>query len=224
MKPVLELLAASALSVGMVIGAVVVASAALSPVEERHHFTGLDIADLWTSEPVRVDRDRQHLERLPPRYASHVVMTEPQPLENTASLKLSDMKVGSETAGIDLVATSAISDLSPDMSTERLPPQHISWCEARYRSYDAESNTYRNFSGQFRDCESPYLTGMVPHREKTEGEVITVSEEPAYMDAHSIGHAEAQACMDRYRSYRVEDNSYQPYGGGPRRQCELVSF
>jgi hypothetical protein len=27
-------------------------------------------------------------------------------------------------------------------------------------------------------------------------------------------------CFDRYRSYRPEDNSYQPYGGGSRRQCE----
>ncbi|MEW9836456.1 BA14K family protein [Mesorhizobium marinum] len=27
------------------------------------------------------------------------------------------------------------------------------------------------------------------------------------------------SCFDRYRSYRPGDNSYQPYGGGPRRQC-----
>jgi hypothetical protein len=26
-------------------------------------------------------------------------------------------------------------------------------------------------------------------------------------------------CFSRYRSYRPSDNSYQPYGGGPRRQC-----
>jgi len=27
-------------------------------------------------------------------------------------------------------------------------------------------------------------------------------------------------CFARYRSYRAEDNSYQPYGGGSRRQCD----
>lgn len=27
------------------------------------------------------------------------------------------------------------------------------------------------------------------------------------------------SCSSRYRSYRPEDNSYQPFGGGPRRQC-----
>lgn len=28
-------------------------------------------------------------------------------------------------------------------------------------------------------------------------------------------------CQQRYRSYRDEDNTYQPLSGGPRRQCEL---
>lgn len=227
MKPVLELLAASALSVGMVIGGVVVASAALSPEEEQHHFTGLDIADLWTSEPIRVNRDRQNLERLPPRYASHVTMADPEPAENIASVApVTDTMIESEIAGIDLVATSAVSDVSTDVSEDALPAQHISWCESRYRSYDAASNTYRSFSGQVRDCESPHLTGLAPQWEEAEGEVIAVSDGSTYIDARSSKHtnANAHACMDRYRSYRVEDNSYQPYGGGPRQQCELVSF
>jgi hypothetical protein len=36
----------------------------------------------------------------------------------------------------------------------------------------------------------------------------------------SVDTAQADWCFARYRSYRVEDNSYQPYAGGPRRQCE----
>ncbi len=27
------------------------------------------------------------------------------------------------------------------------------------------------------------------------------------------------SCSRRYRSYRVADNTYQPFGGGPRRHC-----
>ncbi|MGV1832693.1 BA14K family protein [Agrobacterium vitis] len=27
-------------------------------------------------------------------------------------------------------------------------------------------------------------------------------------------------CSDRYSSYRIEDNTYQPFGGGPRRACQ----
>lgn len=29
-----------------------------------------------------------------------------------------------------------------------------------------------------------------------------------------------QYCFSRYRSYRPEDNTYQAYSGGPKRQCE----
>ncbi|KAB1086987.1 BA14K family protein [Neorhizobium galegae] len=32
--------------------------------------------------------------------------------------------------------------------------------------------------------------------------------------------AQADWCSARYKSYRVEDNSYQPFSGGPRRQCQ----
>lgn len=30
----------------------------------------------------------------------------------------------------------------------------------------------------------------------------------------------ASACQARYRSYRESDNTYQPFNGGPRRQCD----
>jgi hypothetical protein len=30
----------------------------------------------------------------------------------------------------------------------------------------------------------------------------------------------ADWCLARYRSYRMEDNSYQPFDGGPRRACQ----
>jgi ubiquitin len=36
----------------------------------------------------------------------------------------------------------------------------------------------------------------------------------------SVNAAQAQFCYARYRSYRVEDNTYQPFDGGPRRQCQ----
>ena len=44
-----------------------------------------------------------------------------------------------------------------------------------------------------------------------------VSAEPFGSDLASSDHV--AYCFSRYRSYRPEDNTYQPYGGGPRRQC-----
>ena len=38
-------------------------------------------------------------------------------------------------------------------------------------------------------------------------------------DAASDSEEHIRSCFARYRSYRPEDNSYQPFDGGPRRQC-----
>jgi hypothetical protein len=159
MKPVLELLAASALSLGLVIGGVVVASAMLSHEKEQpHEFTGLDIRDLWTSKPVQIDRSAQNLERLPPRYANTVVMTgAAEPVRQTAS----DTAIEDPSARASqtvLGSTASISDEGSSFVSEALAPLQLGWCSERYRSYDPS------------------------------------------------------------------DNSYQPFGGGPRRQCQLASF
>ncbi len=34
---------------------------------------------------------------------------------------------------------------------------HWQWCAARYRSYDAQDNTYRSYGGGRRTCRSPYI-------------------------------------------------------------------
>ncbi len=33
---------------------------------------------------------------------------------------------------------------------------HMEWCASRYRSYRAEDNSYRSYSGERRSCASPY--------------------------------------------------------------------
>lgn len=157
MKPVLDLLAASALSVGLVIGGVMAVSAALSPQKQQHRFTGLDSGDLWTSKPVRIDRSDQTLERLPPRDGSQVVTGEPTTASRPSALAPEREEFVPQEKAVDLVATGAIHDVPADMAPP-LPPEHVSWCSKHYRSY------------------------------------------------------------------RVEDNAYQPHGGGPRRQCDLASF
>jgi len=35
-------------------------------------------------------------------------------------------------------------------------PQHVSWCNAKYRSYDVRSNTFQPYNGPRRECRSPY--------------------------------------------------------------------
>jgi len=221
MKPVLQLLAASALSAGMMLGGVVLASSALAPEENTHHFTGLDIKDLWTSEPVRVDRNSQDLERLPPRYASHVVMNEPaQPTKQAQADEAGSTSLISQ---IDVMMTASV-DNAAETTTPAFSQQHLAWCEARYRSYDPVGNTYRSFSGEQRSCVSPYAANSVTEAQTSQADVINVSEADRETVYDPIDERQAIACMERYRSYRASDNTYQPHGGGPRRTCQLASF
>lgn len=108
---------------------------------------------------------------------------------------------------------------------------HLEWCAQRYRSYRPRDNSYTPYGGGRAVCVSPFSEGFgqgglsaPPARGDSytvsEGELLQASagsvdtgEYPAFGDAH-IAY-----CFSRYRSYDPADNSYQPYGGGPRRQC-----
>lgn len=222
MKPVLQLLAASALSAGMMIGGVVLASSALAPEENTHQFTGLDIKDLWTSEPVRVNRNSQDLERLPPRYASHVVMSEPaQQQQKTPQADPSG--TASLVSQIDLLATASVNGRA-ETATPAFSQQHLAWCGARYRSYNPVDNTYRSFSGDQRSCVSPYAAQSVTETQTSQADLINVSDGDMEAAPDLIADQRTAACLERYRSYRPSDNTYQPHGGGPRRTCQLASF
>ncbi|CDZ50276.1 BA14K family protein [Neorhizobium galegae] len=77
-----------------------------------------------------------------------------------------------------------------------------------------------------------------PQAPQMQDELQPLPERPAARvnqraDGGAAGYAQSQAidanvpagsheewCFARYRSYQAEDNSYQPFAGGPRRQCQ----
>lgn len=146
---------------------------------------------------------------------------------------------------VDPTVTGAISPedaaMSPDGSAQQqLSEAHLDWCSSRYRSYRPRDNSYTPYSGGRRECHSPFST-------MSQGSVVAVGDQvspaPTKEDSYSDDNLEparlqveqastqdrasnygtwehAQSCFARYRSYRPEDNTYQPHGGGPRRQCQ----
>lgn len=77
------------------------------------------------------------------------------------------------------------------------------WCSSRYRSYVKADRSYQPFSGgPRRRCVPPTEVA-----ERETGQPVAMAN-----DDH------VAFCTSRYRSYRVEDNSYQPFSG-PRKQC-----
>ncbi|MBP2446228.1 BA14K family protein [Rhizobium leguminosarum] len=87
----------------------------------------------------------------------------------------------------------------------KYPAEHLARCAQRYRSFDPATNTYRSYSGEIRACSSSYLQPTVA--ETDEGAAANVNAKAAAW------------CASRYRSYRPEDNTYQPWDG-PRRMCD----
>ncbi|MBA1346194.1 BA14K family protein [Rhizobium sp. WYCCWR 11146] len=95
--------------------------------------------------------------------------------------------------------------------TKLQPPQpefsveHLAWCADRYRSFDPATNSYRSYSGGTRECISPFQR------------IVAGADEGV---GTKVNAQAAARCAARYRSYRPQDNTYQPWEG-PRRSCDM---
>ncbi|WP_026618166.1 BA14K family protein [Ensifer aridi] len=124
----------------------------------------------------------------------------------------------------------APNDEEPTLSTERTA--HVEWCAKRYRSYRPGDNSYTPFTGGRRTCISPYIDAdqvqsehVLPQPSDSYAGVAgdpSTRTEDLWADTRAgtnLAPEHISYCFSRYRSYRPEDNSYQPFSGGPRRQC-----
>ncbi|MDF0697789.1 BA14K family protein [Rhizobium sp. MC63] len=172
-------------SVGACMAAASVASHVVAN-PEPHAFPELAGSDLWTASPVKIDPRQQHYERIAPLYSSYVT----EAPANVASTT---------------TAQPAPPSSEPQTPRPELSLQHLAWCSQRYRSFNPATNSYRSYSGETRECSSPFQQNIA---ESDEGGSTKVNAQAA------------ARCAARYRSYRPEDNSYQPWEG-PRRSCEM---
>ncbi|MER8485191.1 BA14K family protein [Mesorhizobium sp. M1322] len=172
------------------------------------------VAELWPREPRKVDPASQKLERLPAREVPEVPV---------------DQVPVDQAPAPDPTATASIKPAADEQ--QAVPAAHVEWCASRYRSYRPSDDHYTSYSGEQRPCISPYLDAGAAKRvaqpadesanyvEATErwsidGNVPADETGGAWLPPDHIEY-----CFSRYRSYRPEDNTYQPYSGGPRRQC-----
>lgn len=192
MKTVVLAVAGIGMGVLLVSGAVATASALVAE-HEPHHFANMG-APLWTFTPVYLDRQSQT--------AGQVAAANPDyvPTVRTAAM---DARRSQRT-----LAASGMMDGAGQQQHAATNLAHMEWCASRYRSYRAEDNSYRSYSGERRSCASPY--------EQPETHMVSVA--PAAVSFEATDSRAAAWCAARYRSYRAADNTYQPYGG-ERRPC-----
>ncbi len=232
-------------SLGMFAGGAGTAAYFIAIEPDHRPGPSVDVTDLWTATPRSVKGGVKDLERLPAREGSALatpaaaapVDTTPAP-EQVAETPQDDVD-GTTTASLAA---------RPEQPPVDLVSQHVAWCFDRYRSYRVEDDSYTPYAGGRRACVSPWSGDLAAWAETpasdnaNTGDTIEIGYQNA-VDDGSLGdpivrsaesgelfYAAADTgfglsddhidyCFSRYRSYRPEDNSYQPYGGGPRRQC-----
>jgi hypothetical protein len=202
---------------------------------EPHHFAHMETPDLWTSRPTAVDPARRDYERVEGvQVVAYVAPTDGD--VDTASLARSEERDVKTREVAENAAEVAQPIDSAATGTAQLDAGHVDWCLARYRSYQVEDNSYQPYGGGPRqECVSPAMDtasiqpaadlfaadGRKPERDiAVASSVVMPSQEQQTANMGSMSTTTHEAwCHERYRSYRSEDNSYQPLDGGPRRAC-----
>lgn len=236
----------------------------------------VEVADLWSAQPRKVDRNAQHFERIP------ALASGGGDESGETEIAAADIAAATDFGTVDPATTASVQPAdgrqdrlltAPDQASDRfagedledpvvldqITADHRDWCASRYRSYQPENNSYTSYSGQQQPCVSPYTRDLVRRDTVQEAdaepalgappvrgiEAELVNDQPVENgaagnwrgynafaeEASSVQYAvddsaayagsdHASYCFNRYRSYRPEDNTYQPFGGGPRRQCE----
>jgi hypothetical protein len=109
----------------------------------------------------------------------------------------------------------------PDLWTSK--PVVVSGGEQRYERIAAVT---AEVDLPASDAEGQPIVSQEPAADEIDGVATaaldqtgeTALEDP--ISGSEINQAHADWCFARYRSYRIEDNTYQPYSGGQRRSCE----
>ncbi len=219
MKPVLAAAGGFFVSLGMFAGGVLATASYLSAEPVGPGLDASAVSSAWTAQAQRIDVASQDFERLP-------AATQPYD-HDTADAPRDRGSVDTfETASLQII------EAEPDVSEEpQMSAAHLAWCSDRFRSYRASDNTYQPYSGGRQPCVSPHLDGTTALNDQAPDDQDFAEEQYASSEGmlHYASDTQTTAagasdhisdCFSRYRSYRVSDNSYQPYDGGPRRQCE----
>ena len=172
-----------------------------------------ETASVWTLDPVAVDGRDRGLDRLPPRRATEVSLAENgDTMPENADFDTEPVVDNTPTAAL---VEEDDAEFAQDPTADQRRA-HVQWCADRYRSYRVEDNSYTPYGGGRRECVSPIIDAFA-----------SAGDEDAYAEAMApeettgrLSSRHIQSCFDRYRSYRPADNTYQPYNGGPRRQCQ----
>lgn len=216
MKPLLAAIAGFSVSAGVFVSGAAVATYLIMAEPVQTLDASQDVADLQSQKPGTADAATRGVRQVSMDGDKDNPEPESEAKETPVGSSESSVSPVEEIDMISTSSTGAPDDPANEQSSESqqtLPAAHVEWCSDRYRSYRRETNSYTAYSGETRTCTSPHTTAETAVSDDSE------ERRSARNEGILLSPEHVRACSSRYRSYRPEDNSYQPYGGGPRRQC-----
>ncbi|KFB09266.1 BA14K family protein [Nitratireductor basaltis] len=177
----------------------------------------------WTVEPKVVKKNKSEGER--------EVASADEDQGRVSATLVASASASEGPEDIDAMQTASVSQDAREEQTgpnPQLVAKHVAWCDRKYRSYRRSTNSYTPYSGGQRECVSPFTdeikaqslnNRVVAAADTGANSVAQLSQAQPVQRSRSQAVDHIKSCFERYRSYRVADNTYQPYGGGPRRQC-----
>jgi hypothetical protein len=248
-KPILLFLGSLVLLILVFLSGVIITANVIAE-PEPHKFAHMDTPDLWTSQPKAIDAAKQDYDRVgtvaPPVSVAAEAPKAPAVQQASAAAAVDTAVTGSvnpqQPGGVP-------QRQEQEQQQAMVDPAQANWCYARYRSYRVEDNSYQPFSGgPRRQCRAPGTTaaeavsaapipgppqapqmgdelqplpeGSAARADQRANEEAAGYAQPQAVDTGAPAGAHEEWCFARYRSYQVEDNSYQPLAGGPRRACQ----
>jgi hypothetical protein len=183
------------------------AISAILPQPKAHNFANIDAPSLWTTRPVKVDRNAQQFERLPPRNGGRENVRQTAKASSHDGRETEIISMASESfepAAVDNTLVTGAITASVDTAYDN---GHIEWCRGRYKSYRTSDNSYQPYDGRRRQCRSQFSAETDAGDAPLSVEAIVYGKDP-----------HGQWCAARYRSYDASDNTYRSYSG-QRRAC-----
>lgn len=208
MKPLVAVLAGFIATSMIFVSGGAVAMYLFMTTPSQHFDPNSEVAALWSPTPTDAKGNPRSLRVIPAKAVSATV--------SNAGMQVADASATPQ-ALIDMAATARVGDSDAGgtgQENSALSQAHVAWCEQNYRSYRRATNSFTPYGGGSKPCVSPYSNERMGGSPGSEENAQYASNEVT-----GLSDAHISDCMNRYRSYRIEDNSYQPYGGGPRRQC-----
>ena len=244
MKKALAVASGFVVGLGMFGGGALVTFMVLKTAPDRALAASTDVADVWSSAPRVVDASAQDFERLPgvapagEQVASARAMPDEEPVDVMTTASLGPREQAGEPRVVDPLEAELIvahvewcfgryRSYDPDTNTYRPYRGGRQDCVSPYLE---ELEAIASSGGADWADEAASEEGGV--------EFASIEERPARVEeaggalllrvdgrapagqASGLTAAHVEACFSRSRSYDPATNTYQPFGGGPRRQCE----